>query len=127
MTVFAEETLIAALENDYETKLLIKDKIFPVGGAQHVDPNYVTYRRVSTVPSSHLTGGGNLDQVRLEVGAWSRTALEAVVVADTIRTAIHPIEGEGCGTFQNQQAPSLDIETGHWGVTTDYFIWQERT
>ncbi|CAN5335271.1 hypothetical protein BH10PSE12_BH10PSE12_02710 [soil metagenome] len=123
---FAEEVLPAALLADSTVASIVGDKVVPTGGAQGYAAPYLTFQRASTVGSNHLTGGGDLDQVRMQVSAWAKTGLAALVLAQAARDLIAPKSVTGLGTFQGQQPPTFDTDTGNWGVSADYFIWQER-
>jgi hypothetical protein len=122
----AEEMLPATLVAAPPVAAIVADKIFPTGARKGVACPYVTFQRAGTTQSGHLTGGGNLDQVRMQTNCWASTALGALELAGVVRDAIEPVDGVSIGTFQNQLDPSLDEETRQWGVITDYFIWQER-
>tara|TARA_R110000868_G_scaffold100109_1_gene275265 strand:+ start:14912 stop:15292 length:381 start_codon:yes stop_codon:yes gene_type:complete len=124
---FAEVMLVSALEADTGFNGLAEDRIFPAAGTTGKALPNASYQRVSTTGTGDLTGGGSLDQVRLQVTSWAETALAALELAKAIRDCIAPEDDIGIATFITQQGATLDEETRHWGVPSDYFIWQERT
>lgn len=123
----AEAMLASALEADTGFGALAGDRVFPAGGTTGKALPNAAYQRITTTGTGHLTGGGSLDQVRMTVTAWATNALAALELAMAIRDCIAPEEGDGIATFITQQGATLDVETRHWGVPSDYFIWQERT
>lgn len=122
----AETMLVSALKADAGFGALAGDGIYPIGGTSGKPLPHATYQRISTTGTGHLTGGGTTDQVRMQISCWAATALAALELAASVRDCIEPAEGEAIGIFITQQGAALDEDTRQWGVSSDYFIWQER-
>lgn len=125
--MLAEEMLVAALLADSGVVAIVGDRVAPAGGLVSGEPAAISYQRISTVGSNHLTGGGSLDTVRVQLSCWATDALGSLTLAETARDVIAPADAPGIATFQGQQGPTKDLETGQWGTVSDYFIMQERS
>lgn len=86
----------------------------------------LSWQRISTVPTSDLTSGGDLDDVRMQIDSWGQTPEQAATLANLVRDLLDPAADVGAGRFDSWEGPTLDSETRVWRVRCDYFIWQER-
>lgn len=126
-----EEALVAAVLAEDSITDLIVQRFYPVGEQQAHYP-YATWQRVSTQGAGHLDGTSNLDWPRFQIDVWGASALEALTVAEAMRTFLDRVERSGAdlvfyGEFEDQRGPAFDIDTRHWGVSQDYFLWHARS
>jgi len=130
-----EAAIVAAVTGDAGMAVLIGDRLIPDGAAQEMAYPYVTYQRITTQSATHLDGDGNLDWPRFQFDCWAKTAIEALTIAEALRTFLCPkpaADRTGAGlffsaTFQDQRGPTRDEETRNFGCSSDFFIWYERT
>lgn len=127
--MFAEEVIDAALFGDSGIVAITGPAIGPKGGLPTASDSApaISYERVSTVPTDDLTSNGDLDEVRMQIDCWGRTAKEAAQLASLVRDLISPADSVGLGTLARRDGPTLDIETRIWGVGQDFIVWEERT
>lgn len=123
----AEEMLTAALLGAAAVTDRVGQRVTPAGGSTDPALEAISYQRISTVGTEHLGGGGSLDQVRMQIGCWARTALAALELAGIVRDVIAPEDTAGLAVFVGGGGAELDSETRTFGVSWDYFIWQERS
>lgn len=127
-----EAALIAALTAEPSVSAIVGARVFIKGGRQGAAYPYVAVQRIGTEGNPHLDGPSELDAASFQIEAWAKTPLEALTLAEAIRTFLEMREREGAGlsftaTFQNQSGPTLDEETRNFGVTQDFNVWHLRS
>jgi hypothetical protein len=130
-----EAALTAAATGDAAVSGLIGARFFLIGSKQGAALPYATYQRISTAGAEYLDGDTNLEWPRFQIDVWAKTALEALDIAEAIRTFLCPtptVERTGAGlsftaSFQDQRGPTLDEETRNFGCSQDYYLTYERT
>lgn len=101
---------------------LVSDRISPVPRAQGETLPAVVLRVVSTVPTWHLRGDGNLDEVRVQVDSYAATATAAAALSDAVRAAL----GAADRVLQNEFS-DFDPTTEAHVVIQDYILWVHPT
>ena len=124
--------MIAALTANAGVSALVVSRVFIAGGRQGSEYPYVTLQRISTQGAGHLDGPSNLDWPRVQIDVWSPKGLDALNVAEAIRTAIDSVTVTALGlafsaTFQDQRGPAPDEETRNFRVSQDYLIFHARS
>lgn len=126
-----EVALTAAVLAEASITDLIGQRFHAVGEQQATYP-YVTWQGISRPGAPHLDGPSNLDWPRFQIDSWGTSALEALTVAEALRSFLDRVERSGAGLsfygeFEDQRGPAFDIDTRHWGVSQDYFLWHARS
>jgi hypothetical protein len=76
VSISAEVAVIAALKANAALAALVGTRISIFGGQQNVAFPYVTVQRISTAGTAHLNGPATLEWPRLQIDAWSPSAVE---------------------------------------------------
>ncbi len=126
-----DAALVAALKAAAGVSALVGTRVFTRGTQQSATYPYVTVQRISTQGEPHLTGPSSLDWPRFQIDVWSPVALEALTVAEAIRSAIDGVSTTASGrtftsTLQDQRGPAPDEETRNFSAGLDFYIWHER-
>lgn len=101
---------------------LVSDRISPLPIAQGETLPAITMRVISTVPTTHLRGDGNLDSVRVQVDSYAASATAAAALSDAVRAAL----GAADRVLQNE-FDDFDPVTETFVVSQDYLLWVHPT
>ena len=109
----------------FETlKGLANDRVYPLLMPQNPTLPAVVYTRVGNTPQYTLDCPATLDQHLFQFDAYAETYLEAVTLADQVRTALE--QSSMKGTLQT----SLDFYENAPGgldrVSNDFYLWGRR-
>lgn len=127
--------MTAAVTGDATVSGLIGTRFFMIGTRQGNAYPYATYQRISTAGAGYLDGDANLEWPRFQIDVWAKTALEALDIAEAIRTFLCPtptVARTGAGLsftakFEDQRGPTLDDESRNFGCSQDYFLTYGRS
>jgi hypothetical protein len=95
-------------------------RVYPVTAPQGAALPRLTYSRVSTAPSNTLGGNGGLDQVRVQVDCWARSAPAAAALAAQVRSVL---EAQSFKALLQNQFDDYEAETGVFRHSLDFRCW----
>jgi hypothetical protein len=97
---------------------LIADRIYPTVAAQKEEYPFVIYTVIEQIPVNRLSGRALMDQIRVEITAYSKKVVDNYSIAIQIRDALDRVapgtyEGVSIGVvlFESNLGPQWDDET----------------
>jgi hypothetical protein len=111
---------------------LVGTRIFPDMATQQAVYPFVVYEISNTAPTNTKDGPSGLDEVTVNVMAYSNSYAEAQNIADKIRRAIDRTRGTFAGVviqsieFQNQLSTAMSFEKRVYIVEQSYIVREVR-
>lgn len=113
---------------------LVGVQIAPVTASQHFTLPYLTWQRLSWIPTYHMTGRSNLMQCTVQVDVWARTSIEAEHLATALLTvtdakrqgAMSELDVRSMTVLNDMDVPEAPDDGGQQGVVhraIDLEIW----
>ncbi len=87
-----------------ELHSLVGTHIYPIMARQTAELPYLTWQRLSWIPTYHMTGRSNLMECTIQVDIWARTSVEAEKLAEALLTITD-------AQYQGDLPPGIDIRS----------------
>lgn len=123
-----EEIVYLATQGNAPLTAIVGDRVFPAKAPAGAAKPYVTFSRVSTVPTPVHDGISALDDVLIQFSCWADTYAGAHDLAVAVRAALddvitsNPPNAPVRGRFEDDgDLPSLDENT--FGRRLDVAFW----
>lgn len=97
---------------------IVGKKVYPVLVPEDAAPPYVSLARISTTPVNHLRGFGSLDQHTVDVGCYSTSYADLLVLRDAVRTCL-----QAAGSIMETELEDYDSMVRVYHVSQHWQIW----
>lgn len=117
---------------------LVGVRIYPITARQQDALPYLTWQRLSWLPTYHMTGRSNMMQCTVQVDVWARNSVEAEKLAEALLSAtdakyqgaMNSLDVRSMTMMNDMDVPELPDDGGQQGVfhrAIDLNIWYRIT
>jgi hypothetical protein len=117
---------------------LVGARIYPITARQNGELPYLTWQRLSWLPTYHMTGRSNLMECTVQVDVWARDSVEAEKLAAALLTAtdakrqgaLNGLDLRSMTVLNDIDVPEVPDDGGQIGVfhrAIDLDIWYRIT
>lgn len=114
-----QESLFQHLSTDTNITALVEDRIYPLVAPQNVVKPYITFQRISKIPTTEIKDGkSTLDIGRFQINIWSDGYLDGVNIAKTLEQSL-----TGLAQLDNQ-LEGFDANAKLYQQILDFLIFE---
>ncbi len=112
--------IFTVLSSNTDLSAIVSNRIYPLIAPQNPTLPYITYQRISKIPTTNMDGISSLDMGRFQIDIWSLTYSEGLDIAKLLERSFDFI-----GQLDNQ-LEDYDSGSKLYRQTLDFILYEDK-